>query len=221
MHDSANGFGARIAVQRDGRPWTVTSSGAIFRRTSADVTSGSWQQIPGCARDIAADTAVWIIGCTPSGNNHRVEKFNDSFSVPAFVVDPTGGAAKRITVDASGKPWVSCFDGATFRRTSSTLSSGGWELLDSTAVGNVDVAVTPEDYFYRASRNGSWVMAWNEQPALTTSSGATAPARRQWRTFGATGIPIPAPMFLTAIAGMSGGAVLAVDSLGTVWGPAK
>jgi hypothetical protein len=44
----------RIAVSPSGNPWIVNSSGAIFRRTTSDLFSGSWESIPGNAVDIAA-----------------------------------------------------------------------------------------------------------------------------------------------------------------------
>src|SRR5262249_5501794 len=63
--DSANRGAVRITVQQDGIPWIVDSAGNIYRRSSADPTTGTWSQKPLCAKDIAAYDAVniWMIGC--------------------------------------------------------------------------------------------------------------------------------------------------------------
>lgn len=206
----------RIAVQHNGRPWAVTANGSIWRRTSGDVNSGAWQNIPGCARDIGADSTIWIIGCSAVGNNFRVERFNDSVTNPGFDVDPSGGAARRITVDGTGKPWVATFTGSTYRRSSSGLAGASWEVLEQSTRGEIDIGITPEGYAYNSSKNGRSISIWQEQPAMSVM-GSNIGGWRQTRLFGSVSLPIPVPQYSVAIAGVEGGQILVVDSLGTVW----
>ena len=90
-----------------GTPWVVNAQGAIYQRGD-----GSWQKVPGAARDIGvgADGTVWVIG-TESAPGGRV----------LFRLGPQGwvkvdGGAERIAVGPDGQPWVVTNAGAILRR---------------------------------------------------------------------------------------------------------
>ena len=89
--------GVRIAVQPDGIPWVVNSSGQIFRKQN-NGTAGGWDLMPGIAKDIGigADGSVWAIG--------------SDFGIYKYTGGPQWakitGEAVRIAVDCNGDPWV-------------------------------------------------------------------------------------------------------------------
>ena len=60
-----------------------------------------WEQVPGCARDIASiGTDTWAIGCNPAPGGHEILRWNGS----GWTVIP--GGAERIAVGARGAIWA-------------------------------------------------------------------------------------------------------------------
>jgi len=88
-----------IDVDPSGTPWVVNSEGAIYRREG-----NRWQIQPGKARDIGiggSDGSVWVIGWTRiAGGGYGIYRWTGS---NWRQID---GAAIRISVDPSGRPWV-------------------------------------------------------------------------------------------------------------------
>ncbi len=81
----------RIAVDPQGNPWIVTSTGVLSH------WNGKWEESPLKAMDVAvgANGAVWAIG-----TDMRISQLvNGSWKA-------VNGAAVRISVDPQGNPWV-------------------------------------------------------------------------------------------------------------------
>jgi hypothetical protein len=88
---------AKIAVDREGQPWIVDSTGMISRRRST-----GWERLPGVARDIACGGggSVWCLSAVqrPTGG-HTIHRWNGADW------DHVPGTAIRITV-GHGCVWV-------------------------------------------------------------------------------------------------------------------
>lgn len=97
----------RIAVEPNGNPWIVGGDGKIFKRTD-----NSWQQVPGCAKDIGVgrNGSVWILGCTSAGANSF-----PIYSLNGSKWNQFPGAATRIAVEPSGTPWAISIEEKIFR----------------------------------------------------------------------------------------------------------
>jgi peptidoglycan hydrolase-like protein with peptidoglycan-binding domain len=115
---SNNGTGVRIAVAPDGRPWVVGFDGSIWRRTTTSPTTGTWDQVAGCARDIAVDVdlfgddLVWVVGCAPIGSNFGLHRLNGS----GVFVPVAGRTAVRVAAEhGTGRVWVADSAGAISR----------------------------------------------------------------------------------------------------------
>ena len=105
--------------KENGTPWVVNSNGNIFRRTG-----GSWQMLPGLAKDIGvgADGSVWVIGMDSTGGGYSIHQWNGSNWTR---ID---GGAIRIAVAPDGNPWVVNSNDNIFRRT-----GGSWQMLPGLA----------------------------------------------------------------------------------------
>jgi hypothetical protein len=122
---------SRIAVQADGVPWYVDTSGNIFQRTTNSPTTGSWIQHAGCAHDIGVGTdgSVWVIGCSPVNGGYRIHKWDGT----GFVTESAAGGGVRIAVDSTGTPWVVNDAYRVFQRTSTDPTEGGWYMYPGVA----------------------------------------------------------------------------------------
>ena len=134
------GFGTRVTVDLNGRPWVAQADGAVWRRNSAD---DGWEQVStatsGCTRDLGAGgSSVYRIGCTDVGGGEReIFVWNEQGPnpCPTQPTDPEckrawiklDGAARRIsgspvmpgTQGANrGSIWVAQNSAAIFRRVS-------------------------------------------------------------------------------------------------------
>jgi hypothetical protein len=100
-----------------GVPWVVNSTGNIFRRTTADPASGTWELLPGLATDIGINIGnyAWKIGTTPVGNgNLSIEVWDEQSTVSEGSPPPpaknewipVSGGATSISVTPNGAPWV-------------------------------------------------------------------------------------------------------------------
>lgn len=173
---TAMGGGAVRVAASIARPWVVNSVGNIYRRNS-----GVWEQVPGCATDIAAGgledgtqrpEEVWVTGCGTVSGGFSIHKWNGSGWVTA-----TGGiGAVRIAADQFGKPWIVDSSGRVFRRTTDDPLNGSWELLSGSAT---DIGVADPNYAWStgstAVGGGFPIQVWDEQTAISG-----APARRDW-----------------------------------------
>jgi hypothetical protein len=151
-----NGSGTRIAVAPDGRPWVVSASGSIWRRTHSgtntlDADGADWDRIAGCAKDIGIGSStplsVWVIGCDVVPGGFGMHKFVPCSGAgcpqPAggvFVADNNPGAAAiRIAVDAGGKPWVVNDAGQIYARSLALHNSGNWDLVEGATATDISV----------------------------------------------------------------------------------
>jgi hypothetical protein len=120
--DSALGGAVRIAVGPTGIPWIVNSSGEIFRRTSANPSTGSWEMLPGVARDIGIGSGnyAWIVGTSSTVGGYNIFAWNEQpafGSAPAkYSWVPVVGGAVGISVGANGQPWLVNSAGSIFRQ---------------------------------------------------------------------------------------------------------
>jgi hypothetical protein len=104
---------------------------------------------------------VWVVGCTGNGQAHR---FNGS----VFQADPKGGFGQRIGVESSGRPWVVNSDGDIYRRSSTSLTGGVWQIRPSDGSFSIgtDVGVFRANSYvwvWSIGNGNTWV--WNEQSA--------------------------------------------------------
>jgi hypothetical protein len=98
------GGGVRIAVDSDGEPWTVTSTGQIYQHRA-----GSWVLQPGLGenlgpgKDIGAgpNGSVWAIGANANDTGDYC-----AFKWNGASWDRVDGGGVRIAVDSDGQPWV-------------------------------------------------------------------------------------------------------------------
>lgn len=89
--------GVRITVDKNGRPWIVTSTGAIQRWTGS-----AWETVPGTARDIGAgiDGTVYAVGADTVLGGGTVSKWDGTAWIPA------GIAGSAVDVDPLGRAWT-------------------------------------------------------------------------------------------------------------------
>jgi peptidoglycan hydrolase-like protein with peptidoglycan-binding domain len=105
-----------------------------------------WSQLPGGAVDIgvgAGTRPVWIIGGDNADGHNDGSIFYFDFASQNWV--KIDGAAHRIAVDDSSRPWVVNTSGQIFRR---NLSNNTWEQLPGLAT---DIGVSS------ASNNDAWI----------------------------------------------------------------
>lgn len=182
--DAADLFAARVDVTPGGVPWVVDSGGAIFRRSSSSVSSGSWTRLPGCARDIGigGDGTVWIIGCNANGGDGNLFRWNGS----SWSVDPTGALGWRVTVDDTGTPWITNQAGQIWRRSFRDVSSGSWTQLPGLGW---DIGISIGNYAWLIGRSGApggfAIHTWNEQGPL-----GSAPQTTGWLTISGGAVQI-------------------------------
>jgi hypothetical protein len=126
--DALGMTGRRIAVDAVGRPWIVKANGTMYRRTSADRTSGSWVQVPGEARDIGVTGTdeglqAWHLGL----HDERIYMWNEQPAIGDATEGGAGapfragwarksGGANRISVGPGG-PWIINSAGTLYRET--------------------------------------------------------------------------------------------------------
>jgi hypothetical protein len=124
--EAVNGGAVRIAVDAFLAPWVISSFGNIFRWTG-----GTWQQMPGSARDIAVSSngSIWVVGwstsdlrCRPNPCDGGIYRWTGS----AWQQMP--GSANRITVDQWDDPWVVTSGGGISHWTGSA-----WQQLPGAA----------------------------------------------------------------------------------------
>lgn len=111
---------SRIAVgpQRPGGvivPWVVDQDGKIFRRSSGDVASGTWETIGGTGKDIAVGASghAWLIGATSVNGGFSIHVWNEQDAGGGSPAAPklakwirVAGGALNITADIAGTPFV-------------------------------------------------------------------------------------------------------------------
>jgi hypothetical protein len=124
--DQVFGGANRITVDSNGRPWITNPAGQIFRRTSNSAFSGSWEVLPGQARDIAIGPGnyAWIIGWDNTihvwneqagiGTSAPARQWPCSGSVECARFLRLDGIASNIAVDGFGRPWVTNASLGTF-----------------------------------------------------------------------------------------------------------
>ena len=97
-----SGYGSRISVDNNGRPWVVTKIGRIFRKT----TEG-WKAIKGKLHDIAIGPEGSIVGVR---GRKGVWKYND-VSRKWYKVGKFG---YNVAVGPGGKPFITTKKGTIF-----------------------------------------------------------------------------------------------------------
>ena len=157
------GAARNIAVDPNGVPWVVNSSGNIFRWNGS-----GWTQMPGLANDIGigANGSVWIIG---------TDGVPASWNGSAWVKLSGGGT--KISVDPSGRPWVINAANNIFRWTGSS-----WQQLAGAAT---DISVGPDGAVYVVGGGGQiyrWdgTSNWIPETGVTGSVVAAGLGLRAW-----------------------------------------
>jgi hypothetical protein len=175
--------GANISVGPTGIPWVVEAGGLIKRLTTNSPTTGTWQFVPGCAKDIGigADGSIWAIGCTPVGGGFNIMKFDGTNWVTS------NGGAVRIAVGPSGIPWVVNNGNVLYSRTTSSATTGSWNAVPGTwpeAAAGTDIALStmasaPTNYAWLIGRGAPSfaqnLHAWIQQPGV-----GDAPSQAGW-----------------------------------------
>jgi hypothetical protein len=143
--DAADLGGVRVSAEWiTGRPWVVNNRGEIWymqtakAEGSANSASGNWIHYPGCAKDIGAGpsfSTTWYVGCQAnSAGNYAI--YQVGFSGPIT----SDGAAVRIAVNIEGVPWVVSAAGYVYQRTSTSATSGTWQVRSGAGKAS-DIAV--------------------------------------------------------------------------------
>jgi Tectonin domain/Cysteine-rich secretory protein family len=127
---AVDGAAKAIAVGPDGQPWTVNSTGSVYRRSKGPTgyADGSWQPLTGAPKaltvSVGGDGSAWVIG-----TDNSVSKFDPTSNTwPAL----PGAAGVRISVDAQGTPWVIDSGNVLWR-----YQAGNWSQV---ATATLDVA---------------------------------------------------------------------------------
>jgi hypothetical protein len=172
-----DGGAVKVAVEPNGTPWVVNSSGSIFRR--AGVTAGnpsgtSWTTMPGGATDIAIGTegTVYVLGTDNVAGNHSIFRWSSSSQVWTQV----SGAAAHIAVDSTGRPWVVNASNNILRLNGSTWGAIGGLARDIGAGSNGSVWIIGTGLVGTADYE---IWSWNDQPG-GASGLPPAPARASW-----------------------------------------
>ena len=157
------GAARNIAVDPNGLPWVVNSSGNIFRWNGS-----GWTLVPGLANDIGigANGSVWIIG---------TDGVPASWNGSAWVKLSGGGT--KISVDPSGRPWVINAANNIWRWTGSS-----WQQLAGAAT---DISVGPDGAVYVVGGGGQiyrWdgTSNWIAETGVTGSAVAAGLGPRAW-----------------------------------------
>ena len=112
--DTCNGVGVRIAVEEDGRPWVVDSTGAIYRHSNNLADSGTWELLPGAATDIGVGPAsdsishfAWSVGAISNGMLD-LSAWDEQAAVWCSMEGPpaVGDSYPAVAVDPNGQPWI-------------------------------------------------------------------------------------------------------------------
>jgi peptidoglycan hydrolase-like protein with peptidoglycan-binding domain len=115
------------------------------------------------ARDIGvgADGSVWIVGSTPFGDGFRVSKWDGLLQIGHWL-DSDGGAV-RIAVGPTGIPWVVTAGGFIYRHTTSSTTTGIWEILPGRA-NDIGIGANGEVWIIGIDRSsgGFGIYKWNE-----------------------------------------------------------
>jgi hypothetical protein len=202
----------RIAVMPDGRPVVVQASGAIWIRSTNSPTVGGFSQLNGLATDVGVggNGEIWITNKTAVNGGFQVAKFNGS----GFTA--SNGGAVKVSVSASGIPWIVAASGQVFRHTNNSATSGSWEAI-SGSLNDIGVgpdhpllsgATTSIPFVWSVATNGSGyanLSAWAEQPFMAFGAGSDVPLAKGW---------------LSGIAVSGGGgpnSAVAVDPTGQPW----
>ncbi|HVF39998.1 MAG TPA: tectonin domain-containing protein, partial [Gemmatimonadaceae bacterium] len=132
----------RVAVDPQGNPWIVTSTGTLLHWTS------KWNETPLKAVDVAvgANGAVWAIG-----TDSRISRLvNGTWKA-------VSGAAVRISVDPQGNPWVVNAGGQIWR-----WLGTDWQLLPGSAQ---DISISPDGSVFivgtKRVTGGYEIQQWN------------------------------------------------------------
>lgn len=154
------GAAVSLDVDRSGRPWIVTSAGAVHRRSGS-----SWQRLPGAARAIGVggDGAAWVLGRRPVAGGWNLARWTGRSWAPV------PGGAVSLDVDGAGRPWIVNSAGAILRRTGSS-----WQRLPGSARA---VGVGGDGRAWVITRRpvagGGAVARWTGTAWVTVPGGAT------------------------------------------------
>jgi hypothetical protein len=130
-----DGAASRIAVDVNGAPWVIDSSGAIYWRsagangapTSSPNAPNTWTRTQdGLAKDIGIGPTnyPWVLGTAATPGGFEIYAWDNQAALPANSPAPipaiqtwlrVPGGATAIAVDSLGKPWVVNNTGAIFR----------------------------------------------------------------------------------------------------------
>ncbi len=154
----AGGGGARITVDRDGKPWTVDGNNNSVRR----LDGSTWVTISSPrATDIAAggDGSMWLLG-TLNFNGDR-----ELYRLAGSTWQGVDGTGVRLAVDAVGRPWLVKANGTIHYRDGET-----WVPMPGTAV---DIGAGHDGTVWIAETNGNiayWLgTSWRSFPGPAAS----------------------------------------------------
>jgi hypothetical protein len=180
--DASDGGAVRIAVGPTGIPWLVDSQGNLWQRTSSSVTTGAWNLLPESGRDIGvgANGDVWMISNVPFGDGFQVKKWNGSGWAAS------NGGAVKVSVSATGIPWVLSSLRKFYRHSSNDPSSGTWELLpglsDDLGVGPPAMGA-PDGHVWSVGTGSTGLLhleVWDEQIGDGGTGGSSIPTVKNW-----------------------------------------
>lgn len=129
-------------------------SPSLEDETAISALYDTWTRTPGAATDIGtgADGSVWVIGDRQLTTNGGYGIFKYNRWLDNWI--QSDGAALRIAVDRTGRPWVTAADGTIWRRNSDNPSVSGWTGLPGCAT-DIGIGLVT-DPFTHASQDVVW-----------------------------------------------------------------
>ena len=100
--------------------YLLTLTSLFFVQFTSNAKAASWQNIPGCGKDIGVgnNNSAWVLGCS-SGGDGGYQIFNWDGSSWKQV----DGAGSAIAVSPGGTPWVVATDGSIWKRENNSWRS--------------------------------------------------------------------------------------------------
>jgi hypothetical protein len=222
----STGGAVRVAVDPDGVPWATTADGSIYRGTTNDPATASWDFQQGFAFDIGVgyNGDVWAVG-----TNNVVFKWNGKMNLEAaWTPDHNLRNAVKVSVGPSGEPYILDSNSLFWRYSNNDPMTGTWISIPGQSndlaigPGNPDdivasgATVARSGYLWSLGRvtSGVNVAVWDEQGG-TTFGAPPAIAKTEWAPPGGSR-PSTWGQFSNVAVGPTGN-VWFINGSGDVW----
>jgi predicted Zn-dependent protease len=157
--NDGNGRASRITVDTNSVPWVATASGYVFSRLDNDANNSGWLgplPLAHFGSEGAGDIAIgptgelWMSGNygNPGFSYGRVHKFDPG--TWSWIEDHNELLAGRITIDATGTPWIMDGENRIRRYSSNDPLTGSWSAsFGGSPFGPLgDLGIGPSNYLW-------------------------------------------------------------------------